>query len=181
VKAGDPRVGRVAIRTLVPGDVQAYRALRLRGLAEHPDAFTSSADEEAAKPAAAMAQRLAPSPSGSRVSVFGAFEDDVLVGLVGLEIDPRVKVRHRGHVFGMYVPAEKSGRGIGRALLDAMFAHAADERLAQLVLTVTATNERARRLYERAGFGPFGREPGAVIVDGKPYDKLHMIRFLPAR
>jgi ribosomal protein S18 acetylase RimI-like enzyme len=175
------RVEGFTIRPLGPDDAEAYRALRLRGLAEHPDAFTSSAEEESAKSIAAMGERLAPAANGPRVVVFGALEDGRLVGLVGLEVDRRIKVRHRGYVFGMYVPAERSGRGLGRALLETLIAHATREGLAQLVLTVTATNAHARTLYERAGFGAFGCEPDAVIVAGKAYDKLHMIRFLPGR
>jgi len=171
----------VTIRALGAADAALYRALRLRGLAEHPDAFTSSAEEESAKSVATMAERLAPGPSGPQVAVFGAFAGDALVGLVGLERDRRIKVRHRGHVFGMYVPVEHCGRGIGQALLAAMIAHASAEGMSHLVLTVTANNDHARHLYERAGFAPFGREPEAVIVGGRPYDKLHMIRFLTAR
>ena len=51
-------------------------------------------------------------------------------------------------------------------------------RLDSLVLRVTATNERARRLYEHAGFTVFGREPAAIRVANVPYDKLLMIRWL---
>lgn len=171
----------VSIRALGPADLAAYRALRLRGLAEHPEAFTSSAEEEAAKPAQGLAQRLSPRAAAPHDVVLGAFDGDALVGLLGMDVDMRAKSRHSGHVFGMYVPADHAGQGIGRRLVEAVIAHAARAGLAQLVLTVTATNDAARTLYERTGFAAFGREPGAVVVDGVPYDKLHMIRFLPAR
>src|SRR5512137_1345279 len=91
----------VKIRRLGPDDLAAYRALRLRGLAEHPEAFTSSVEEEAAKPPAALASRLAPKAVSPRDVVLGAFVGGALVGIVGLEVDPRRKVRHKGHVFGM--------------------------------------------------------------------------------
>lgn len=171
----------VAIRALGVEDLAAYRALRLRGLVEHPEAFTSSANEEAAKPASELARRLGPDPSAPHDVVLGAFAAGALVGLVGLDVDPRIKVRHRGHVFGMYVPVEHAGHGVGTRLIDTLVAHA--ERapgLTQLVLTVTATNDGARRLYERAGFAAFGREPRAILVAGTAYDKLHMIRHLAA-
>jgi ribosomal protein S18 acetylase RimI-like enzyme len=172
----------VAIRSLGVDDLAAYRALRLRGLAEHPEAFTSSAEEEAAKPASELAGRIAPDPSAPHDVVLGAFASETLVGLVGLDVDPRVKVRHRGHVFGMYVPVERAGHGIGTRLIDKLIACAEHAPgLTQLVLTVTATNDGARRLYERAGFATFGREPRAIVVAGTAYDKLHMIRFLAAQ
>jgi ribosomal protein S18 acetylase RimI-like enzyme len=168
----------VAIRPLAPSDLDAYRALRLRGLAEHPEAFTSSAAEEAGKPPEALARRLAADPARPHDAVFGAFDGAALVGLCGIDVDMREKVRHKGHVFGMYVPAERAGRGIAGALVERVIAHARAAGLAQLVLTVTAGNDPARRVYERAGFAVCGREPQAVRVGGRAHDKLAMILFL---
>lgn len=170
----------IDVRILAPGDGPAYRALRLRGLAEHPEAFTSSAGEERDRPPDALARRLARDSARPHDAVFGAFDGDALVGVVGLDVDMRAKTRHKGHVFGLYVPAERAGRGIGRALLERVVAHATAAGLRQLVLTVTADNAAARRIYELAGFATCGREPHAVRVDGRGYDKLTMVLFLPA-
>ena len=49
----------------------------------------------------------------------------------------------------------------------------------QLILTVTAENVAARRVYERAGFAVHGREPQAVRIGAAPHDKLFMVLFLP--
>ena len=48
----------VLVRRLTQADASAYRAVRLRALREHPEAFTSDADEEASQPLDVMAQRL---------------------------------------------------------------------------------------------------------------------------
>jgi ribosomal protein S18 acetylase RimI-like enzyme len=169
----------IAIRALGPGDVARYHALRQRGLAEHPEAFTSSAEEEAALAADKLAARVARSPERPHDVVLGAFEGDALVGICGMRVDMRAKARHRGHVFGMYVPREQCGRGIGSALVAALVAHARQcDGLDALVLSVTAGNDDAQELYARHGFTPIGREPGAVRVAGRPYDKLTMLRWL---
>lgn len=169
------------IRPLVTADLDAYFALRQRGLAEHPEAFTSSAEEEARLARDKLASRLASAPDRPHDVVLGAFEDGALAGVCGMSVDPRAKVRHRGHVFGMFVPHERCGRGLGSRLVAGLIAHARSRgELDALVLSVTSTNEGARRLYERHGFVAFGREPGAVRVAGTPYDKLHMIRWLAA-
>jgi ribosomal protein S18 acetylase RimI-like enzyme len=171
----------MSIRPLARDDVPRYHALRLRGLAEHPEAFTSSAEEEAASMEKA-ARRLERDARATHDVVLGAFDGDTLVGVVGMYVDPRRKARHRGHVYGMYVAREATGRGIGAQLVDALIEHAQRcDGLDALVLTVTAGNDGAQRLYERAGFAAFGREPGAVRVDGSSYDKVHMIRWLGTR
>ena len=160
----------------MPADAAAYRALRLRGLAEHPDAFTSSHDAEAAKPLAATEARIAPD---SNDAVYGAFVGGALAGVVGLAREPREKSRHKAVVFGMYVASEYGRRGIGRALVRHVVAAAEREPgLEQLVLTVTQTNDAARSLYESEGFHSFGVEPRAIRVGGRYYDKSHMVRFV---
>lgn len=169
----------VAIRPLAADDVARYHALRQRGLAEHPEAFTSSAEEEATLAPDKLALRVARSPERPHDVVLGAFDGDTLVGICGMGVDMRAKARHRGHVFGMYVPREKAGSGIGGALLEALVAHARRcEALDALVLSVTAGNDGAEKLYARHGFAPIGREPGAVRVAGIAYDKVQMIRWL---
>jgi RimJ/RimL family protein N-acetyltransferase len=165
------------LRRLDPDDAVAYRTLRLRGLSEHPDAFTSSHAEENERPLAVTARRIAPdSPDW----VFGAFVGGELAGVVGLAREPRAKNRHKADVFGMYVAPEHAKRGIGGELMrNAIGAARALPGLEQLVLTVTETNVAARTLYEKFGFRSFGVEPRAIRVnDDVYYDKNHMILFL---
>jgi ribosomal protein S18 acetylase RimI-like enzyme len=170
------RSSDIAIRRLAPDDVVEYRALRLRGLKEHPDAFTSGYDEEAAKPSSATEARLAPEAGGR---MWGTFVEGTLVGAIGLLREPRVKIRHKGEVFGMYVVRERAGQGVGAALLAHLLGETRCEPgLTQLTLTVTETNVAARRLYEKFGFRSFGIEPRAIRVGDTHFDKNHMILFL---
>lgn len=158
------------IRRLTIADAPAYRTLRLRGLREHPEAFTSSWEEDDGQPLAATEARLA---SPQQV-LWGAFDGGALRGIVGLELLRRPKERHKAKVVGMYVPADAAGRGIGAALLQASLAHARQAGLSDLVLTVTEGNAAALRLYRQAGFEAFGTEPRAIRVDGRAFGKVHM-------
>ena len=163
------------IRELDAQHAEQYHPLRLRGLREHPEAFTSSHDEEAAKPLSWARARLDRSPAAPHNFVLGAFHGDGLVGIVGVSVDMREKIRHKGHVFGMYVAPEHAGRGAGRALIEACIRRArAIPGLEQLDLTVTDSNARAKALYEQAGFRAFGVAPKAIKLGNRYFDKCHM-------
>ena len=158
------------IRRLAAPDAPAYRALRLRALREHPEAFTSSHEEDAQQPLQVSEARLA----SALQAFWGAFQARELYGVVGLERETRAKNRHKATVVGMYVAPEVAHQGVGRALLNALLAHARGEGLASLVLTVTEGNAHAQRLYEASGFRSFGIEPDAIRVHGRSFAKNHM-------
>lgn len=169
----------VVIRPLAPADAAAYRALRLHMLAQHPDAFTSDADEEALRPLAWTAQRLAAAPDKPHDLWLGAFEGEALVGCVGLAGRYRAKERHNATVVGMMVRPQVRGQGLGRRLLAALLEHARSlPTLAQIDLSVTQGNHSAQRLYEAAGFTVFGVHPAAIQVDGRCYAKVLMALLL---
>lgn len=165
------------VRRLTVSDARAYQALRLRAFHDHPEAFTSSYEEEVGKPLAYAQERLAAS---SAARFWGAFvadpqsAADVLVGCVGLDREQRLKSRHKAVVIGMYVAPEQARRGLGRALLDALLADARSTGLELLVLTVTHGNRGAEQLYLDAGFASYGIEPGAIKLGQQRFDKNHM-------
>jgi RimJ/RimL family protein N-acetyltransferase len=167
----------LGVRELQPGDVPAYKALRDHALAHHEDAFTSDAATEAQRTAQSYASRLGADAAGT--FTLGAFRGDRLVGAVTCDRDARIKVRHIGHVTAMMVHTEEQGRGVGRALIDALIERAAaDAELHQLTLNVTAGNAVAERLYERAGFVRYGTLPRAIRVGDRFHDKHHMLLAL---
>lgn len=164
----------LGVRELQAGDAAAYKALRDHALQHHEEAFTSDAVAEAQRTAQSYAARLGAGSDGT--FTLGAFRGDRLVGAVTCDRDPRSKVRHMGHVTGMMVQREEQGRGVGRALMDALIERAAaDPELHQLTLNVTAGNDVAERLYARAGFIRYGTLPRAIRIGGRFLDKHHMI------
>jgi RimJ/RimL family protein N-acetyltransferase len=158
------------IRRLDAADADAYQALRLRGLRESPSSFGSTYEEEADLPMSTIGERLARGAAGDDV-VFGEWDGDALVGVAGLNRARNRKGRHRGSVWGMYVAPEARGRGMARALLDALVAHARTvDGLERLELGVETTNAAARELYLRSGFIPYGVQPDAYRMDGTSWD-----------
>jgi ribosomal protein S18 acetylase RimI-like enzyme len=159
------------IRRLQPLDAPLYRAFRLRGLREHPDAFTSSFEEENLRPLADTEARLA---TPMREKIWATFVNGAMAGMVGLSHETRAKNRHKAALVGLYVAGEFSGRGLGRALVDTVVQCARDCGVELIVLTVTDSNRAACALYEKAGFAAFGIEPDAIRVAGVSFGKQHM-------
>ena len=168
----------VHIRPLTAADAVAYKVLRDEALRTTPDAFTSDYASSVGRPAQDYAARFGPVESG--VFFLGAFDaGGHLLGCVGCEREQRAQQRHCATVVGMMVAPSAQRRGIGRQLVAACVQAARQvPGLMQLVLTVTATNMHVVRLYEQAGFTPWGLLPRAVLVGHHAYDKLHMLLLL---
>jgi RimJ/RimL family protein N-acetyltransferase len=141
-------------------------------LLEAPSAFASSYEEERSVAVSTIEERFAPKPDRGS---FGAFEEGELIGLIALGRENRNKHAHKALIWGMYVVPGARGRGVGRALLlEALSLARAVPGIRQVNLCVNANNERAIRLYESVGFNVFGREPGAMLVNGELHDEVHM-------
>lgn len=164
----------IPVRRLAPPDAPAYRALMLDAYAEAPDAFTSTVEERAALPLDWWATSLADGPDPA-VLVLGAFDAARLVGAAGLRRETRPRTAHRSVLFGMTVRPDARRRGVGRALVEAVVAHARSRPGTEVVtLTVTEGNAPAQRLYASCGFRAFGTEPLAIRTDAGFAAKVHM-------
>lgn len=168
-----------SLRPLTGADLPAYKAMRDVMLAQHPEAFTSDAETEAAKPAHSYLARLGDGVADSGRFTLGAWLGERLCGAITCERDERIKVRHIGHVVGMMVRADVRGLGLGRELLDACIAQVRRAPgLELLTLSVTSSNAAAVALYRAAGFERYGRLPQAIKLGDHYHDKDLMVLVL---
>lgn len=166
----------MTIRPLTRDDAAAFRAVRLEALRDSPTAFGSSHHEEAHQPLEWFARRLE-SDDGT---MLGAFEEGALVGIVGVVREPAAKERHRAAIRSMFVAPSARGRGVASALLRHALAVAdALPGVWQVILTVTAGNDAAMRLYRAHGFTSYGLLPSSLYVGERYYDDVLMIRQRP--
>lgn len=168
----------VQIRQLVRSEASQYRDFRIAALARDPTAFTSTPDEERARPLSWSEARIrcVDAPDDC---VMGAFLDNSLIGMAGFSRPELRQARHKGLLFGMAVAPQVGGRGIGRRIVLAIIEHAARiEGMRQITLTYTEGNIAAERLYRACGFETFGQEIRAVVIDGLDVTKMHMVRLL---
>lgn len=143
----------MAVRTLVPDDVELYRDIRLRALAGDPGAFGSTYEREVAFTADEWRSRL--NGIDGRPAAF--FIDELegrTVGTAGIaytEWDPAPMI------VGMWVDPAARGQGSGRRLLDATIEWASAREVPEVMLWVVKDNDAAIALYERYGFVASGK------------------------
>jgi ribosomal protein S18 acetylase RimI-like enzyme len=122
------------VRRLGPDDWETFREIRLRALADAPDAFGSTLERELAFTEDDWRERL----TGPVVVV----EDPRAVAVGGIFLNDDVP-----QVWGMWTDPGHRGRGHARRILDEILP---PDRTAQL--DVNVKNPGARTVYERYGF-----------------------------
>jgi ribosomal protein S18 acetylase RimI-like enzyme len=124
------------------------RTIRLRALADAPDAFGSTYADVAARPLESWSQQL------QEIATFVAVRDGEDVGLVRCASD--AQHHDTAWLISMWVAPEARGQGVGGALIDAVVAYARSNGASRLLLDVGDHNQQAIALYARKGFEPTG-------------------------
>ncbi len=154
--SGDQASAGLALHRLRPEHWRRWREVRLRALAESPEAFASTYEENVRFPEETWRQRTrafaAPAAdramfvatdraSGDWIGCAGGFvETDGTPSLISMWVAPE----HRGH-------------GVGRSLVEAVIDWARAAGYDRLRLDVVRGQDSAVRLYGRLGFRPTGR------------------------
>jgi predicted GNAT family acetyltransferase len=137
-------VDEVVVRRLTPDDWAVLRDVRLRALADSPDAFGSTLERERDFEEKDWRRRsvrpvLVVEVDGRPVAMAGTFPEGGVLQVWGMWTDPAFR-----------------GRGIGRRILADLVAWAQGAGRTPY-LHVTEGNDGARALYVACGFVPTGR------------------------
>jgi len=136
------------VERLEPGSGERLRAIRLRALADSPEAFGTTLGEAASESVAEWERQV------REIATFVAAVDGCDVGLVRGERHDRAI--DCGYLISMWVAPMARRQGVAAGLIDAVVRWARDEGLSRLVLDVAEKNLPALALYTRKGFVPNG-------------------------
>jgi GNAT superfamily N-acetyltransferase len=144
--------GELHVRRLRGEDAPSLVSLRREALETDPMAFGSSIADDRGLSLELVRTSLA---DHEEQAVFGCLEGDHLRGMVGVMRASKMKQRHTGSVWGMYVTPRARSGGAGRALLNAAIRQAREWGLVQLQLGVM--------------------EPRALHWKGRFVDEYHLV------
>jgi len=140
---------------LRPEGWRAWRELRLRALAESPDAFESTYEENVRVTAETWQQRARAlaAPAADR-AMFVAIDKATgeWIGCAGGYVE-----RGTPNLISMWVTPEHRGRGVGTSLVEAVIDWARAAGHVHVRLDVVRGRDSAVRLYDRLGFLRTGR------------------------
>jgi ribosomal protein S18 acetylase RimI-like enzyme len=146
-------------------DWPAYRDLRLRALADAPDAFGSLLEYEQTRSDTDWRERVATAAESPRQYPVFAVSGEELIGLIWGRLDHDQPTA--AHIFQLWVAPAHRRTGAGELLLNSVVEWARAANARTLDLRVTTGDTPATRLYERAGFRPTGHveplRPGSPL------------------
>jgi len=163
------------IREIAPADAAEYMRLRLEALTLYPHAFAETVEEHSRKSRVDMEAEIAALCSSGGF-MLGAFDEkNRLCGTVCLNRSMRPRLKHRGHIWGVYVTRELQRRGIAQKLFAALIEKARKTPdIVQLDIEAVTTNEASFRLYKKLGFKQYGVLHRSLNVDGAYLDEYTM-------
>jgi ribosomal protein S18 acetylase RimI-like enzyme len=141
----------MAIRVVQAEEWEQARDLRLRAVADAPEAFGRSLEEEERLSEAGWRERVA--PSDSRVWFVDATDDDEFVGMAVGFLDDESKTAYLG---GMWVEPGRRRSGIGKRLVDTVIEWGRARGAVRIELEVNELTRPAVALYQACGFAPTG-------------------------
>jgi len=141
----------IRIDPITPANTHLFRQIRLRALQESPTAFCSTYARESAFDDGEWTRRVE-RWGGEQGIGFLAMDADQPCGVAGGLVQPG----NQAQLVSMWTAPEYRRQRVGRLLVEAVAAWAADHGFHLLTLMVTSKNEPAIRFYESLGFSRTG-------------------------
>jgi RimJ/RimL family protein N-acetyltransferase len=163
----------ITYKTLSAVHLDKYRAIRLECLKKYPHNFGSLYEDELQSSQLKFDKII--TENNDTDFLYGAFDEENLVGICGCIKENRVKTKHTAEISHMYLKKEYGGKGVATELLKLsikkIFSNLVTE---QIILGVVASNLQAIKLYKAIGYEQYGFFENYYKFDNK-YESLVMM------
>jgi ribosomal protein S18 acetylase RimI-like enzyme len=140
----------VEVRILESEELHIWVRLRLEALSDAPEAFGDTVAQAGLRSEEEWRETLL-DRDGSLLIAFDGQLPTGMARVARLKEEPS-----SGGLYSMWVAPSARRNGVGKALIDAAFVWAEQQRIEEMVLYVAQGNDAAKRLYLRAGFSETG-------------------------
>jgi len=145
----------ITTRALTAQDLETFRQIRLRALREHPDVYSGSYGEAAARTECDWIEML----DGKGKCIFGLFDGDKIIGLAAAFTSRKDPGGETGVLAMDYIDPLYRGRGLSRLLYQARIDWAKQHLpFRRLVVSHRDDNEPSRRASQSFEFQFVGKE-----------------------
>ncbi len=159
------------IRKLTKEDWEVFKKIRLEALELEPQAFGDTYSILLKKEDNYWKKEL----SNKKHVWYGAFDNDLIVGIGSIKFVKTLKFDHIAHLSGIYVKKEYRGQGIGKLLFKTRIDEAFEnKRIKKLKLIVNVSQVNAIGLYESFGFKKVGDLKAEFNINGTFCDAILM-------
>lgn len=160
-----------SLRRLRKEDASCLCQFRLFALQESPHCFGITFAEEKQKSVTELQNEI------QSHFLYGAWQADTLIGLIGGYVNPLLQLRHKVNIYGAYVLPAYRRQGAMSLLLELFLKDmAASYEIA--LASVVSTNKPAIDCFNRHRFSTFGTEPNAMKTIGGYVNLLLLCREL---
>lgn len=162
------------IRKLEPRDAIAFASLRLDATKANPECFCSSINELQKTTVDYFAKEIEQRHQLTNNLVIGYFQQNKLVGTIGVEQLHGDLRKHKSRIWGLMVLPECRRQGVARALCETAIDQAKAFGADKLGLELTGEAVAALQLYRSLGFRIETIEPMALKLEGRYMDEIRM-------
>lgn len=166
----------ITVRFIRESDLAAFKALRLEALRDHPEAFGSDHDESSREPDLMWVDRVKNAIGSPDGCIVVAEAGGQLAGMAGVFRNNRVKVRHSGTIWGVYVRPQFRGSKLTERMISEALGWCRANQIRIARLTVVTCNGPAIRTYLRCGFTIYGVSPEEIRIGDVYHDEMLMWR-----
>jgi RimJ/RimL family protein N-acetyltransferase len=160
-------------RALKSSDYQDFSQLRTLGLATDPSSFWASEDEELP----IRETRFEATINHKDNFILGVFVENRLVSILGFMREEKVKLSHKGYIWGVFTHPDFRGKGYGKSIMKMAIKNAFTiNGVEQVNLSVGSFNKAAKELYLKMGFEIYGEETNASKINGEYNDELYLVK-----
>ena len=166
----------IRVVELKPENAQEYLELRKSSEFEFPQYVGPSAERELLSGAEGIKGVMTLYPEEG-TTIFGAFSEGKLVGVLGMSRRLSPKFKHRAFLWGMFVSCKFRKLKVGTLLLSYVKNWAKNHsEIKVLWLQVTETNFPAISFYKKHGFEIYGTEKQSLFTQGE-YHTAHYMQI----